>query len=67
MAFDNLQPHLCHRVTATIQRAGANVLRLPPYSSDYTPIEEMWSKAKQYLRRAAREFAQSSTMQLESR
>jgi len=53
VAFDNLQPHLAPSVTATIQRAGASVLRLPPYSSDYTPIEEMWSKAKQYLRRAA--------------
>ena len=29
------------------------MLPLPPYSSDYTPIEELWSKAKQYLRRAA--------------
>jgi len=29
------------------------MLPLPPYSSDYTPIEEMWSKVKQYLRRAA--------------
>lgn len=49
----NLQPHLASSVTATIKQAGADVLRLPPYSSDYTPIEEMWSKAKQYVRRAA--------------
>lgn len=53
VVFDNLQPHLASSVTATIKQAGADVLRLPPYSSDYTPIEEMWSKAKQYVRRAA--------------
>jgi len=29
------------------------VLPLPPSSSDYTPIEEMWSKVKAYLRRVA--------------
>jgi len=28
------------------------VLPLPPYSPDYTPIEEMFSKVKQSLRRA---------------
>jgi transposase len=58
VVFDNLSAHLAAGVTATIKRAGAEVLRLPPYSSDYTPIEEMWSKAKQYIRRAG---AQSRT------
>ena len=29
------------------------MLPLPPYSPDYTPIEEMYSKVKQGLRRAA--------------
>ena len=28
------------------------MLPLPPYSPDYTPIEEMFSKVKQDLRRA---------------
>jgi transposase len=35
-------------VATAIEHAGAKVLPLPPYSSDYTPIEELWSKAKQY-------------------
>ncbi len=26
---------------------------LPPYSSDFNPIESMWSKVKQHLRLAA--------------
>ena len=29
------------------------VLPLPPYSSDYDPIEELWSKFKGQLRRIA--------------
>src|SRR5512142_121750 len=49
---DNLKPHLTAGVAASIERAGARVLTLPPYSPDYTPIEEMWSKVKQWLRQA---------------
>jgi transposase len=29
----------------------ARVLPLPPYSPDFTPIEEMFSKFKEFLRR----------------
>ena len=53
VVFDNLKPHLASGVARAIEHAGAKVLFLPPYSSDYTPIEELWSKAKQYPRRAA--------------
>ncbi len=53
VVFHNLSPHLSSGVTAAIEQAGSEVLRLPPYSSDYTPIEELWSKAKQFLRRVA--------------
>ena len=52
VVFDNLKPHLSPGVAAAIERAGARVLPLPPYSPDYTPIEEMFSKVKQGLRRA---------------
>ena len=52
VVFDNLKPHLTAGVTETIEKAGARVLRLPPYSPDYNPIEEMFSKFKQGLRRA---------------
>jgi transposase len=52
VVFDNLKPHLTAGVAAAIERAGARVLPLPPYSPDYTPIEEMFSKVKQGLRRA---------------
>ncbi len=43
--FDNIKPHLGAGVAASIERAGAGVLPLPPYSPDYTPIEEMYSRS----------------------
>ena len=49
--FDNLSSHLGPAVFEAIERVGASVLRLPPYSPDYNPIEEMFSKFKGYLRR----------------
>src|SRR5208337_2141560 len=52
VVFDNLKPHLSAGVAASIEGASARVLPLPPYSPDSTPIEEMFSKVKQGLRRA---------------
>ena len=49
---DKLKPHLAAGVAAAIEDAGASMLPLPPYSPDYTPIEERFSKVKQSLRRA---------------
>jgi transposase len=51
VVFDNLSSHLGPAVFEAIERAGARVLPLPPYSPDYTPIEEMFSKFKGFLRR----------------
>src|SRR4051812_24351354 len=53
VVLDNLKPHLAAGVAAAIEGAGASVLPLPPYSPDYTPIEEMYSKVKEFLRRVA--------------
>jgi transposase len=53
VVFDNLSAHVSAVVVEAIERAGASVLPLPPYSPDYTPIEEMYSKVKQFLRRVA--------------
>jgi transposase len=49
--FDDLASHLSPAVSEAIGRAGASVLPLPPYSPDFTPIEEMFSKFKEFLRR----------------
>jgi transposase len=53
VVLDNFKPHLARGVAESIEKVGASVLPLPPYSPDYTPIEAMFSKAKAYLRRAA--------------
>jgi transposase len=52
VVFDNLKPHLAAGVAKSIEGAGAQVVPLPPYSPDDTPIEEMFSKVKHGLRRA---------------
>jgi transposase len=52
VVLDNIKPHKAAEVVAAIENAGASVLPLPPYSPDYTPIEEMFSKVKEALRRA---------------
>ena len=49
--WDNLKPHRAAGVAQAITGAGARLLPLPPYSPDYTPIESMYSKVKQWLRR----------------
>jgi transposase len=53
VVFDNLSAHLGPAVVEAIEGAGASVLPLPPWSPDYTPIEEMYSKVKTILRRIA--------------
>ncbi len=51
--MDNLQPHKAAGVREAIEAAGAEVLYLPPYSPDFNPIENLWSKLKAHLRSAA--------------
>jgi transposase len=50
VVFDNLKAHLAAGVEESIKGSKATVLPLPPYSSDYNPIEELWSKFKGRLR-----------------
>ena len=40
VVMDNLQVHKSKRVRELIEGAGAEVLFLPPYSPDFSPIEE---------------------------
>lgn len=53
VVLDNLRVHKSEEALAAIRRTGASVLWLPPYSPDYNPIEEMFSKLKNRMRRAA--------------
>ena len=50
--LDNLPAHKVDGVLEAIEAAGANVLYLSPYSPDFNPIENLWSKVKAFVRRA---------------
>jgi transposase len=50
VVWDNLQPHKNAQVIAAIEAAGARVEPLPVYSPDLTPVEELGSKVKEFLR-----------------
>ena len=49
--MDNLATHKVAGVRQAIEAVGARLLYLPPYSPDFNPIENLWSKIKQILRR----------------
>lgn len=50
VVMDNLSAHKVEGVRERIERAGASLLYLPPYSPDLNPIEKAWAKLKQNLR-----------------
>jgi len=52
VVMDNLSAHKVNGVQELIEKAGAEVLYLPPYSPDLNPIEKAWAKLKQLLRSA---------------
>lgn len=49
--MDNLSIHLSARVRQAIEAKGCQLVFLPAYSPDFSPIEEAFSKLKAYLRR----------------
>ena len=53
VVMDNLGAHKRAGVREAIEAVGCRLLFLPPYSPDFTPIEEMYSKVKGILRTAA--------------
>lgn len=52
VVMDNLSAHHARAARTAIEARGAQVRFLPPYSPDFNPIEEAFSKVKQALRRA---------------
>jgi transposase len=50
---DNLPAHKAAGVREAIKRAGAKLMFLPPYSPDFNPIENAFSKLKALLRARA--------------
>lgn len=53
VVWDNLSVHKTRAVRAEFERAGVELVFLPPYSPDFNPIEMCWSKIKNYLRQVA--------------
>ena len=51
--LDNLPAHKVSGARAAIERTGARLLFLPPYSPDFNPIEQAIAKIKALLRKAA--------------
>ena len=51
--MDNLSAHKVDGVRQAIERVGASVLYLPPYSPDLNPIEQLFAKIKAILRTLA--------------
>ena len=50
VALDNLPVHQVAGMAQLVEARGARLLFLPPYSPDFAPIEQAWSKLKTALR-----------------
>jgi transposase len=51
--MDNVPTHKMPAIADAIAMVGARVHFLPPYSPDFSPIEQCWSKVKTFLRSIA--------------
>lgn len=54
VVMDNLGSHKVAGIVEAVQAVGAQVRYLPPYSPDYNPIEQVFAKLKNLLRKAAK-------------
>jgi transposase len=59
IVLDNLGAHRASRIEEVAAERGAQVLWLAPYSPDFSPIEQCWSKIKSYLRGAKARTAEA--------
>lgn len=51
--LDNAKIHQGEMVREVIEKAGAKLIYLSPYSPEFSPIEQFWSKVKSSLRKTA--------------
>jgi len=49
--LDNIKFHKIAKVKELIESVGAKLVFLPPYSPDFSPIENMWSKIKHFIKK----------------
>ena len=52
--MDNLSAHKVAGARALIERTGARLMFLPPYSPDFNPIEQVFAKLKALLAKSRR-------------
>jgi len=52
VVMDNLSSHKSPTVAKLLNESSSELWYLPPYSPDFNPIENMWSKVKNHLRSA---------------
>jgi len=52
VVWDGLAPHKATGLKEAVEDAGAELMPLPPYSPDFSPIEPCWSKIKEIVRAA---------------
>lgn len=50
IVMDNLPAHKVTGIRELIESVGARVVYLSPYSPEFNPIENCWSKIKEFLR-----------------
>ena len=50
VVWDNYSIHKGEEIEKAIASVGAKLIYLPPYSPDFNPIENFWSKVKNTLR-----------------
>lgn len=50
VVLDNLASHKSSSAVAAVEKVGAKLVYLPPYSPDLNPIENVFSKLKQLIR-----------------
>lgn len=53
VVMDNAKIHQGEMVREIIEKAGAKLLYLSPYSPEFSPIENLWSKVKAILKKTA--------------
>lgn len=49
--MDNAKIHLGETIRKEIEKVGASLVYLSPYSPDFSPIENFWSKVKNQIRK----------------
>ena len=62
--MDNLSSHKRPVIRAAIRSVGARLLFLPPYSPDLNPIEQVFSKLKHLMRKAAERTTETTWKQI---